>query len=112
MSIKAIYGQGAVDVNLPTFSPTVVTAKSATRIVVVQKIVFTPTVYAAATLSFSDSLTGVVIGVITVPATAGPVVVLDYGLGTKLSTGASLNYNVSANGATGRLHIESVQKGR
>ncbi len=108
----ASYGGQPIDVDLPTVSP-LVTAKSATRIITVIKISFMPSTYEASTVSFLDSISGKSIGSMTIPATApsgSNTFVLDWGpVGTKLTAGANL---LIAGNATGRLHIEAVQKGR
>ena len=115
--VQRTYGIQAFDLDLPSAVTHVAVAKNPGRSVCVQKIRFTPTAYAQSTLSFSDSLTGVIIGVIWIPTTAPQLgdssneMDLDWGPeGTRLSVGADLVLAVSINGATGRLHIESYQK--
>jgi hypothetical protein len=115
---QPIYGLSIVDLDLPTAQTAVVTAKGPARKVTVQRITYVPSTYAQATISFVDSLTGVVVGSFDVPATkpqtgdGTDMLYLDWGpTGTQLSAGANLNLGVTANGAAGRLHIESYQKG-
>ncbi len=117
--IVPIYGQQNLDLDLPSIMNPVVSVKGGpmSQRLNIQQIVFMPSAYAAATITFSDSLTGKVIGIISVPATqpAGPAVPfeLDYtSRGTALSLGANLNMSVSAGGAAGRLHIASYQTPR
>jgi hypothetical protein len=125
--VQRIYGIQLVDIDLPYASNAVVVNKGSNvnaqgatvqRSICVQKIRYTPSTWAQSTLTFSDSLTNTVIGIIWVPAAAPQIgdssdeMDLEWGPGgTKLSPGANLNLAVSANGAIGRLHIESYQKG-
>ena len=111
-----IYGMNIVDKDLPTVDPLLVKAKSATRVVCVQRITFVPIQYLDATLSFIDSISNKSIGNLVVPS-SGPslgrnMFYLDFGpRGTALSTGANLILGVTG-GAVGRLHVEAFQKGR
>lgn len=113
-----VYGMSITDVDLPTANPILIAAKSPSRIVTVQRITFVPAVYVQATLTFSDSVTGTIIGTFDVPATkpqagdSSDMLFLEYGpTGTKLAAGSNLLIGVTANGASGRLHIEAYQKG-
>jgi len=111
-----IYGMNIVDEDLPTIDTLLIAAKSATRVICVQRITFVPIQYFDATLSFIDTVTNKSIGNIVVPA-SGPslgrnMYYLDFGpRGTPLSAGANLILGVTG-GAVGRLHIEAFQKGR
>lgn len=110
LRIASIYGLKATDVDLPTVSALVVPS-SATKAICVQRIVFTPATFTDMTLTFSDSLTGNIIGSIVVSSgsAVNGVLPLDWGpVGTKLSVGASLL--IGGNASAGRLHIESYQK--
>ena len=118
MSIQSTYGINSADFNLPTFPITLVPAKGPNRLVCIQQILFWPNMWAQSTLTFSDSLSGFVIGILNVPATPPQVGDSSNGLfltflptGTLLSAGAGLNMSVSINGASGRLHLETYQKG-
>src|SRR5580692_9945785 len=117
MSVQACYGMSMVDVDLPLIPTILITAKSPARTIVVQKIVFVPSVYVASTLSFVDSVTGVSIGSFSIPqyqSTVGDgsdAFIIDFGTtGTKLALGSSLTFTVSVNGVSGRLHIDAYQK--
>src|ERR1700674_1876096 len=113
-----IYAGSLVDVDLPTINPVLVTAHRPGVAVGVQRIVFSPNVYVAAVLSFFDSLTNVVIATLQVPAAEpalgdeSDAIYVDFGPhGTLLSVGGSLNFSVTANGASGRLHVDAYQHG-
>lgn len=110
-----IYGGQVIDVDLPTLVP-LITAKSATRIVTVLLITFTPAMAGSGTLSFLDSLTNRVIGVMTLmPQALGAgsnSLTLDFGSGTPLRAGANLILSETYGMPTGRVHLEAVQKGR
>lgn len=116
MSVQSAYGLSVVDIDLPTLS-ILILAKSATRIVCVQRITFTPTVYSGTTITFVDSVTLKSIGRLDVPLVPPSAtdngshgMYLDWGpTGTKLSIGANLIIGGNGNG---RLHIEAYQKGR
>ena len=110
-----IYGASIVDVTLPSNVSPLITARAANRMITVQRITFTPSVWSGTTLSFVDSLTGIEIGHLDIPPSnptlAGDtnMLYIDYGpTGTKLSPGANL---LLGGGGTGRLHIEAYQKG-
>jgi hypothetical protein len=112
-----IYGGIRTDVDLPSAFALVVPSRANVRLAI-QKIVFSPSVYVSAILSFYDSITLVVIGTIQVPAVepaagdGSDINFLDFGSnGTLLSLNASLLYSVTANGAQGRLHVDSFNKG-
>ena len=111
-----IYGMNIVDRDLPTINTLLVQAKSATRIICVQRITFVPIQYLDGTLSFLDSATGKSIGNLVIPS-SGPslgrnMFYQDFGpRGTPLTLGANLVLGVTG-GAVGRLHIEAFQKGR
>ena len=118
-----IYGASNADIDLPTILP-LLTAKSATRIIRVQRIMFAPTIYApsvysAGVISFVDSISGLSIGTLTIPGTAPSsgfdMFQLDFGpKGTPLTVGANLLLGVITPGSapTGRLHIDAYQAGR
>jgi hypothetical protein len=84
----------------------------------IQKILFTPTTYTGATLTFQDTAaTPVPIGVVTLPAsapnTAGQTsqYLIDLGpLGFPLTLGQSLSLIVTGVTPAGVLHIEGYQK--
>lgn len=111
-----IYGMNIVDIDLPAVNNILIQAKSATRVICVQRITFVPIQYFDATLSFVDTVTNKSIGNIVVPS-SGPslgrnMYYLDFGpRGTPLSVGANLILGVTG-GAVGRLHIEAFQKGQ
>lgn len=115
--VQAIYGMSVMGRQLPTVDPFLVVCKSTTRQVCVQRIIFTPTTFVSASLTFLDSVSGYVIGTIVVPDAAQVggatgTFTLDWGpTGTKLSVGSHLMLGVTRNGAAGRLHIEAYQKG-
>lgn len=121
---QPLYGMSIVDVQIPALTesnPGVVLARTSTRKICVQKLIFAPSTWAAAVLIFSDSLTGIVIGTITVPSAAPGssstdsvenALELDFGpTGTLLSAGANLSLAINPPGPAGTLHIESYQKG-
>lgn len=119
MSIQSTYGLNSVDFDLPTFPTTIVQSKGPTRRISIQAVTFWPNTWAQTTLTFSDSLTGTVIGILNIPATPPQVGDGSNGIfvsfiptGTLLSPGAGLNLVISINGATGRLHLETYQKGQ
>lgn len=110
------YGLTKVDIDLPTANDNLIVAKGPLRIVTVLYIAFFPSTYSGTTLTFSDSVTGVVIGVLTIPAAAPQTgngngfIDIDYGPnGTPLSPGATL---VLGGTGAGRLHIDAYQKGQ
>lgn len=111
-----IYGMNIVDWDLPSVNTLLIQAKSATRVVCVQRITFVPIQYIDGVLHFIDSVTNKDIAVITVPSTAPSLgrnmFYVDFGpRGTGLSTGANLILGTTG-GAVGRLHIEAFQKGQ
>lgn len=114
--IRRCYGINSKDVDLPTASNILVLARATTRIIVLLGATFAPSVYVAGTIQLVDSLTNKVVGVLTIPPTTGmgvDQVRLTYDtVGTALSTGANLVLGTLPAGATGRLHIETYQKGR
>lgn len=117
-SISAIYGLDSTDIHIPTAFEAVVSARTPGKSITVMSVVFWPNAWAQTTLTFSDSLTGVNIGILNVPAQPPQIgdgsngIFVNFGaVGTQLSPGANLNLSVSINGASGRLHIESYQKG-
>ncbi len=119
MSIQSTYGLNSIDIDLPTFPTTIVAAKGPTRRVCIQSLIFWPNVWIQSTLTFSDSITGTVIGVINIPTTppqvgdgSSSIFVVFTPTGTLLSLGAGLNITVSVNGLAGRLHLETYQKGQ
>lgn len=115
--LKRIYGLNVLDVDVPAVNDNVVVAKGPARIIVLVRVWFAPSSYAAATLTLSDSVTGKAVATITVPASAPQVGdgassdYIEYGANdTALSPGANLVLGVSGT-AAGRLHLETVQKG-
>jgi hypothetical protein len=114
-----IYGMSVIDIDLPVGSPILQVAKSPTRKITVQKIMFAPSVYAVSTLTFVDSISGVVICTLAVPSMppntgdGSNTIFADFGpKGTQLTAGASLLLGVTPPAsAAGRLHIECYQAG-
>jgi len=111
-----IYGMNIVDKDLPTVNNILITAKSSTRTICIQRVTFVPIQYLDGTLSLVDSITGEAIANLVIPS-SGPslgrnMYYEDFGpRGTPLTTGANLILGVTG-GAVGRLHIEAFQKGR
>lgn len=114
--IRRIYGLNSLDVQLPTVSNILVAPRSATKVIVVRYITFSPSTNVPGTLVFKNSLTGETIGTLTIPSVLGAgqdQLRLDYGVrGTALTVGASLVLGTLPAGAAGRLHVESYQKFR
>jgi hypothetical protein len=115
--IQRTYGSKVVDLDLPTGNNILVAAKGPLQLIAVQYVSFVPSTFVAATITLVDSITGLAVGTLTVPASAPQIgdgssmLFLNYGpSGTKLSKGANLLLGVTANGAAGRLHIEYYQK--
>jgi hypothetical protein len=112
---QPIYGMSIVDTDVPGSISPLITAKAPNRIVTVQKIVFSPSVWTGTILSFLDSVTLIQIGSLSIP-TVEPAVgdgndmlFLDFGpTGTQLAPGSNL---LMGGTGTGRLHIEAYQKG-
>jgi hypothetical protein len=95
----------------------IIVPKTANHRIYIQKITFSPTTYAAQTITFRDGAGAPVpIGFMSVPATAPTTggdcqYVLDYGpTGTPLTVGEELDVILSAAGIAGRLHIEAYEK--
>lgn len=111
---QPIYGLSLVDVDLPTVQPILIQAKGPLRKITVQRIVFSPTVYVTATMTFLDNVTGAVIATFSIPNVQPQDVLaymVDFGpTGTTLAAGSHLQLGV-VGGAAGRLHIEAYQKG-
>ncbi len=112
--IRRAFGINRKDIDLPTANPILVIAKTPASVPVVLEIVFSPAVYQTGTIQFIDSISGLVIGTLTVPpAAAGngvDQVSLKYGkTGTQLSAGANLIMS-SSGVVVGRLHLETYQK--
>lgn len=96
----------------------VVSVKNVNYTLFIQRIVFSPTTYAAKTFTFQDNAgTPVPIGFMSIPAAAPTTgsdqdqFNLDYGpTGVALTEGVDLLMKMSATGAAGILHIEGYVK--
>lgn len=108
--IFRVYGRSGADLDLPSVTPVLIAAASATKRIRVLFISFTPSSSATTgTLTFLDSLTGKAIGALTVSPTTANQLALDFGqAGIKLSPGAHLLLGITG-GAIGRLHVDAVQ---
>jgi hypothetical protein len=92
--------------------------KSADHALYIQKITVQINVYAAQTMTFTDSAgTPVLLGLISVPAAAvalpseSGTIVMDFGpTGTKLTTGEGLTLTLSAAGIGARVHVEAYER--
>lgn len=95
-----------------------ITARSASHTLYIQKIEVSITDYSAKTWTFQDSAgTPVKFGLISIPAAAeahvseSGTIVFDFGpAGTPVTLGKDLNMIMSAAGAGGRIHIEAYEK--
>lgn len=119
MSIQTIYGWNSIDIDIPYAFQMIVVPKNPLKRICIQSIVFWPNIWAQTSMSFSDSITGVVIGILNIPAQPPQIGDGSNGIqvhlaptGTKLNVGAGLNLTLTPfNGASGRLHLETYQKG-
>jgi hypothetical protein len=92
--------------------------KSANHALYIQKIVVSINVYAAQTMTFTDSAgTPVLLALISVPAAAVALrsesgdITYDFGpTGTKLTTGEGLTLTLSAAGIGARVHVEAYER--
>ena len=96
---------------------TTIACRSTEHQIFVQKIIVSPTTYAAKTWTFRDSAgTPVPNGVVSIPAaapTAGGDVnfVIDFGpVGYALTQGKDLQFLMSAAGAAGAVHVEAYER--
>ena len=115
---QAVYTRKVVDFDKTVLTmnvPGLVTVKSPNHYLVIQKIIYSPGVYAVDPITFSDSVTGQQIAFFSVPATAPALpglmeYLVDYGLtGTALAQGANLNLS-NGGVSIGRVHIEAYER--
>ena len=114
------YSDKTTDLNVlaATDDTTLITAKSASHQIWVQKISVNISTYSAKTWQFEDSAsTPVPVANLSIPAAAvalnseSSTIVYDFGpKGFPLTVGKNLVLNVSAAGAAGQVHVEAYEK--
>jgi hypothetical protein len=118
---QTVYTRKIVDVNYTVLTqniPGVMLVKSPNHFLVIQKIIFSPTVYSISNIVFQESITGNGIALFSIPAappssssTGSVLYNADFGLtGTALAQGSNLDLFATASGVTGRLHIEAYER--
>jgi hypothetical protein len=118
---QTVYTRKIVDFNsgpLTTNVPAIVPVKSPNHFLIIQKIIFSPTVYVTQNLIFQESLTLFGIALFSIPAvppssgsTGSVLYNADFGLtGTALAIGNSLDLVSTGPGPTGRIHIEAYER--
>ncbi len=97
-------------VNEPVANAVLVPVRSAAQKIYVQRVVYSPVNYVAGTvLNVVDSLTGVVIGQITVLPNVSQFP-LEFGYnGMPLSLGASLLLSIVSGGVSGQMQVDAYQ---
>lgn len=100
-----------------TTATAIISAKSASHQLVIQKITVNPTTYAAKTWTFQDSAgTPVPVALLSIPVAAPTTGAdgefwFDFGPeGLALTTGKNLNLIMSATGAAAAIHIEAYER--
>src|SRR5712664_1091744 len=116
---QTVYTRKIVDFNYTQLNQNVlgiVTVKSPNHFLVIQKIIFSPCVYASQQMTFQESMTTSCVALFSIPTTpnltTGSVLFnADFGLtGTALTLGNNLDLVSTGPGLSGRIHIEAYER--